>query len=168
MTGCRCLHWLSVWCQFFCLFPKRVGAQLWQSHYMHTSLSPTWITENKTKKHKALSFLQGGTIAMTENLFYNSLTLPQTVFQMIEAGFTSSMPSLNDLGIYLMVSLSCYKNTPLTDNSSVLWFFLETAFFEKKKENKIILDSTVHNPKENRAWFLLPRKYFRSENHCIL
>lgn len=54
---------------------------------------------------------------MTENLFYNSLTLPQTVFQMIEAGFTSSMPSLNDLGIYLMVSLSCYKNTPLTDNS---------------------------------------------------
>lgn len=57
---------------------------------------------------------------MTENLFYDSLTLPQTVFQMISARFTSSMLSLNDLGIYLMVSLSYYKNTPLKDNRSVL------------------------------------------------
>lgn len=121
------------------------------------------------KENKLLSFLQRGTIAMTENLFYNSLTLPQCVFQTsLPAGFTSLTLSLNDLGIYLMVSLSCYENTPLTDNSSVLWFFLETAFFEKKRENKIILDRTVHNPRENRTWFLLPQTYFRPENLCIL
>lgn len=151
----------------FCAhFP--VGSEF--SFNKHITCIPVYPSpeEQKIKQNKVLSFLQRGTITMTENLFYDSLTLPQTVFQMIPARFTSSMLSLNDLGIYLMVSLSYYKNTPLKDNRSVLWFFLETAFFEKKRENKIILDSTVHNPKENRAWFLLPQKYFRSENLCIL
>jgi len=106
-----------------------------------------------------------------DNLFHKSFTLPWIVFQMIPAGFlssyTTSMSPFHELGFTSQCHCHATKNTPLTGSSSALWFFLETTFFEKKKENKILFNRTVYKPKENRTWFVLPQKDFRSGKLCI-
>lgn len=148
--------------KFFVHFPT--GSKF--SFDNHITVTPVYPPpeEQKRKQTKQSTKFPPKRNCSQDWEFVLQFTYSATVFKMIPVGFTSSMPSLNDLGIYLMVSLSCYKNTPLTENSSVLWFFSETAFFEKKRKNKIILDSTMHNPKKR----ILPQKNFRSENLCIL
>lgn len=153
-----------------CLLVSPLG----QSLALTITLHAHQFTSLMEEKKKSIRFPSKKNYrAMIERIICSTVhLLPRIVFQMIPAAFTSpyttSMTSLNELAIYFTVTLSCYKNTPLRGNSSALSFFLATTFFEKKRENKIILDSTMCKSKENRAWFLLPQKYFRSEKLCIL
>lgn len=166
--GHRCLQGLlgCSWCQIVCSFPYWVRAQLWQSHYMHTSSPPFW-----GRGGEVLSFLNH--IAMIKSMIRSPVHLlchrqSSTWFQQ-DSHLLTLLPRLHWMS-WAFTSRCHYHAT-----KTHLWqvtvqpsFFLETTFFEKKTENKIILDITLYKPKENRAWFLLPRKYFRSGKLCIL
>lgn len=77
--GHRCLHYLLVCLVSNFLFISQQG----QSSALTITLQShqfTLLLKNRkeSKQNKVLSFLQRGTAARTENLFYNSLTLPQS------------------------------------------------------------------------------------------